>query len=79
MPVRQADRINASQLGGRVIEREGHQAAGADIVRDNKGRLVDQALSRDRRGPERIAIIGAGLWCLMRPLRRRSNRHDLAN
>ncbi len=44
---------------GRLIQRHLAQRAGAQVVGDDKGRLVDDALAGDRRGAQGIAVIGA--------------------
>src|SRR5262249_8149977 len=58
MVVGKIDRIDREQLRGRLIHGECGQAAGAQIVGDDEGRLVDQTLARYRRDAERIAIVG---------------------
>jgi hypothetical protein len=57
--VRQVDGIDAAELDRRLVQAELHQRAGAQIIGDDEGRLVDQTLSRDRGSAQRIAIVGA--------------------
>jgi hypothetical protein len=57
--VRQIDGIDAAKLDGWLIQCERHQRACTEVVGNHKGWLVDEALSRDRRGSQSIAIIRA--------------------
>jgi hypothetical protein len=59
MAIRQIHRMHAEKFGGRMIQRERGEPSGAQIVGHDEGRLVDDALSRDGRGAQRIAIVGA--------------------
>src|ERR1022692_1721017 len=63
MTVRQEDGINAAKLDGRLIQIERNKRACAQVVGNHEGRQVDETLSRDRGGSQRIAIISAQVAC----------------
>src|SRR5229473_2953500 len=57
--IRREHGIDTAELDGRLIHRESNQRARAQIIGDDERRLVDETLSRDRGGPQGIAIVGA--------------------
>ena len=59
MAIRQIDGMHREPLVGRLIQRKGRQVSCAQIVGNNERRLVDDALSGDGRGQQRVAIVGA--------------------
>jgi hypothetical protein len=48
----------AAEFICRLVETEGSECACAQIVRDDEGRLINDSLACDRRGTERVTIVG---------------------
>ena len=56
---RRVDRIDAAEAERRRVEMDADEPSGAEVLGDEEGGLVDQALSGKRRGPQRVAVVGA--------------------